>query len=502
MGLLSRFHRNAMRFNWMVWHRRLGLITCIGILLWGISGFSHPIMSHLQPAPVAFTPPAQSFDLSGALTVHEVLAAHAIDKVQRIAVVNLDNKPYYRISIDSNQPARYFSLQSGSELKGGDRLYAGMLASHYTGLPLDSISNSRLITKFSDDYHAVNRLLPVWRIEFAGNSHLRAFIDTDQSRLSTLVDDTRYNLTRLFSLGHNWSFADDAPFLQLSIMTLVLGIALFSACSGLYLFFKRGRNAKERLTNNPIKRWHRRLGLAVALSTLLFASSGAFHLVMSFKQARDAIEVAAPETILTSQLSGKVWQRLALEPVAKLDLISNAGKPMWLIHRAGATMPHAQVGVLAQAHDHHGHENHHTPDEVPEVLLLAADGTESDSPGIMQLAEVQAASYAGLPIRDIVKTDLIAQFGDEYGFIFKRLPVVRVQFTAPGNPRYYIEPATGVLASKVEDIDALEGFTFAYFHKWNFGEINKDFRDVLVMLFALGNIIVALMGAILFSRRS
>jgi len=82
------------------------------------------------------------------------------------------------------------------------------------------------------------------------------------------------------------------------------------------------------------------------------------------------------------------------------------------------------------------------------------------------------------------------------------LPVVRVQFTAPGNPRYYIEPATGVLASKVEDIDALEGFTFAYFHKWNFGEINKDFRDVLVMLFALGNIIVALMGAILFSRRS
>ncbi|HEY0268319.1 MAG TPA: hypothetical protein VGC12_03695, partial [Methyloradius sp.] len=51
--------------NWSFWHRWLGLVTCVGILLWGISGLSHPIMTRLQPVPVQFMPPVQHLGLAG-----------------------------------------------------------------------------------------------------------------------------------------------------------------------------------------------------------------------------------------------------------------------------------------------------------------------------------------------------------------------------------------------------------------------------------------------------
>ena len=47
----------------MRWHRRIGIVACVGVLLWCISGLMHPIMSRLNPRPVQFMPPAQVLDL-------------------------------------------------------------------------------------------------------------------------------------------------------------------------------------------------------------------------------------------------------------------------------------------------------------------------------------------------------------------------------------------------------------------------------------------------------
>jgi hypothetical protein len=57
------------------------------------------------------------------------------------------------------------------------------------------------------------------------------------------------------------------------------------------------------------------------------------------------------------------------------------------------------------------------------------------------------------------------------------------------------------LAVKIETIDGLEGFVFAVIHKWNFNGLNKDLRDIFVILFALGNLIVGLLGLKLFFKK-
>ncbi|MEZ0316393.1 MAG: hypothetical protein ACAH10_05835, partial [Methylophilaceae bacterium] len=202
-------------------------------------------------------------------------------------------------------------------------------------------------------------------------------------------------------------------------------------------------------------------------------------------------------SIATSQLSPETWHLVMHSPVHKLDLTSFKGQPYWLIQNEG---PRAQVAALAQEEHHHGDQGD-AKVKLAGPLLVNASTLDATPADIMTLAAEQAATYANLAASDVVKISLVSLFGGEYGFLFKRLPVVRAQFKGEGNPRYFIEPATGALSAKVTDGDALEGWIFAYIHKWNFADANKYFRDILVSLFALGNIMVALMGLYLFSRR-
>ncbi len=501
-----------IRVNWMFWHRWLGIVTCVGILMWGISGISHPIMSRLQPKSAAFAAPSAQYDLSQSHTIEAVLNQHGIMQFNHISLAQFSGNSYFRVGIEPDKPARYFDIKTGEELAGGDAKYAQSLAAHFTGKDVNEISKTDLITEFSTDYHAVNRLLPVWRVEFNDNQHLRAFIDTEQSRLSALVNDTRYWLTRLFQFGHNWSFLESTPKLQLSIAALVLCAVLTSAISGLYLYFKLA-NSKRRLANQPLRLWHRRIGLIVSIAALIFASSGLFHLVMSYQQQANSL-VIKPETVLTKQLNPQIWQKMTANPLAKLDSIAYSKTPYWYVVPASNSgenqMPVAQVAALAKEaehaehHDHHEHGDTNEKPVLPYVLradLKVQNVNISQQNSVEILAKQQVAKISQRPISDIVSTETITQFANEYGFIFKRLPVIKVKMNDADHTRYYVEPATGALAAKVRDIDGIEGFVFAYLHKWSFQSLNKDLRDILVSLFALGNILVAVMGLIIFLRR-
>jgi len=483
-----------LRFSWSAWHRRLGLVTCFGILLWGLSGMSHPIMSRLQPKPVAFTAPTAALDLTHTINPQAVLACHGLTGFQRFSTAMMDGKTYFRVAISADAPARYFSATDCKEREAGDEEHARQLASHYIGRPASEITDVRFISSFDEEYLYVNRLLPVWRVEFSGPDHLRAYIDTDQARLSTLIDDTRYVLGKVFRLGHNWAFADGFPRVQLTIMAVILGTALFSAISGITLYIRRRRHSKERLEVQPARRWHRRLGLLVGLTTLTFAVSGMFHLIMSYRQQATATPQQTA-TVDAVSLSAESWQRAAAQPAHRLDLVNSSDGLHWLLRN---NLPPSRVAILS-------HGDHHPASHIPAApVLLPADKRPATdgAADLFAVAKSQAAAYARLSEASATQVELVTKFGGEYGFIFKRLPVVKVQFTGPGNPRYYIEPATGALAAEVRDVDAAEGKTFAYLHKWTWLDANKEVRDILMMLFALGNVIVALLGLWLFSRKN
>ncbi len=103
----------------------------------------------------------------------------------------------------------------------------------------------------------------------------------------------------------------------------------------------------------------------------------------------------------------------------------------------------------------------------------------------------------------LVETKTIYEFESrEYGFVNKRLPVVKLAYDTPENTTYFIETATSRLAAKVENADKREGYSFAILHKFLFLDwAGKNVRDAAMVLAALAILIVSVLGLILFLKK-
>ncbi|MFM2332345.1 MAG: hypothetical protein RIQ74_1168, partial [Pseudomonadota bacterium] len=84
----------------------------------------------------------------------------------------------------------------------------------------------------------------------------------------------------------------------------------------------------------------------------------------------------------------------------------------------------------------------------------------------------------------------------------KRLPVVKVESNLSDQLRLYIEPSSGVIAAQVTQQDALEGFSFAYLHKWTWLPVDKTFRDILLGSIAGLIALLVILGCRLAARKA
>jgi hypothetical protein len=103
----------------------------------------------------------------------------------------------------------------------------------------------------------------------------------------------------------------------------------------------------------------------------------------------------------------------------------------------------------------------------------------------------------------LLETKVLTEFESrEYGFVNKRLPVVKLAFDTPEKTTYFIETATSRLASVTEKSDIIEGYSFAIFHKFLFMDwAGKNIRDLTMVLAALIVLVVSVLGLILFLKK-
>lgn len=523
---------------WKV-HRWLGVVACLGVLMWGLSGMLHPIMTRLQPKPATLQPPVQAVAWPAQAEVASWLAAAGIGQVENLHLVTLRGTPYLWAREPGQAVAQLLNLQNGMPIPNGERELAIELARHYTGKTSARVLHAEPVATFDADYTAVNQLLPVWRVQFAEEqgdaSNLRAYVEPGQMRLATLVDDTRHTLTTLFRWGHTWAFLDVLPGAQVAIQALLLMSAFSTGVAGIWLFFRGRKTAAQRLSERALLRWHRRAGLLVALTLLSFSLSGSLHLLRAQMRMPTQQMAQALPVFSVQSLRGAVWQGLAQQPaLSQIWLMSLAGRTTLAMVPAGVASAPAQVGALHRhdAHAEHAHQlgvdNRKKDTEVDQTVLLHVADGQPVAEGLKQATQALAGHYAltdgvnlGMGPRTdrkggqpelmprgepdvpaaVAETAWVSRFGGEYGFLFKRLPVWRVTFDAPGRPRYYVEPSTGALAARVDAWDASEGQIFAWLHKWQFLDIDKDVRDALQAGFALANGLVAGMGLMVFMRR-
>lgn len=467
----------------LTWHRRLGLLVAIPVLLWTLSGVFHPIMSRLNPQPVTMGPPAAPTPASHWLAPAHALQQHGIHQAQALRLVTVNHQPFYQVSASGSR--HYISPQDGHLLEQGEQQHAVELAAHFAGLAAEQIQAIQHVTRFDDDYLWINRLLPVWRAEFDTPGQLGVYVETAPPRLAAMVDDTKRFNTALFRILHTWEGLPEHPAITV-VMTLFLLLATGIGVGGLILYGLLWKNHALPRRNSRLQHWHRSLGISVSIVTCLFALSGAWHLLHT------------PSAPSSGDSGSPGWQ------VASLDGLSAAavwGTQPDAVIIGCATAPCRLVApdnIHRPEHDHGGNAQ---PNAAFTLQALTADAA---TPSLANLAE-QAARLAlrlpdTLPASEITT---VTRFAGEYGFLNKRLPVLKIGFVTDDHPTAYWEPGTGIIASIVRDADRYEGYSFGYLHKYHWLDFaGKNVRDSVNALLALLVALVTGLGMLLWWQRA
>lgn len=454
------------------WHRRLALLACLGVLGWAASGVLHPLMSNLQPRPAAFLQPADLLPLQGLQAPATVLGAAGLGEVQALRLLVLDGEPYYQARLPGAAEPRYWHARSGAPADLLAR-HAERLAQHYLGTT-EPLRYAGSLSGFDGEYAFVNRLLPVARVDTAREDGLRLYLDLHQDRLGTLVDERKAWFGRLFQAVHSFRWLDGAGLLRPLLMSLLLAALLATAALGVALFLARPRQSRAPWR----RRAHGWLGLLLALVTGSFAVSGGWHLWHKV----NAVPLPAP-----FQPS---------YPVAGLDAAPQAG---WPDYGAGARrldlvlLDGAPAWRLEQL----------SADGMVGVRYLSGAGQALDDGAARRYGEQRLGHYAAaLGLGQPQAVEVQERFDHDYGFVFKRLPVLRARYADGQRTALYVDPLDGALAARVADGDRAEGWSFAYLHKWEvLGRFGKPAKDVLVSGLALAHLLLAGLGLWLLRRR-
>jgi hypothetical protein len=480
-------HLSAWVFRY---HRWLGVISCVAVILWGASGVMHPIMSRINPTPVNMSPPMEAVRLHGALTPAEILARAGIAEVAELRVLAWNGATYYQVRMPNLAEHCYFEVNSGVELADGDAKYAEYLARHFIGDTRSELRDVALVTQFADDYLDINRLLPVYRVELARADGLRAYVETNPPRVSALVDDRKALLGSLFRFMHNWEFLRAAETLRITLISAFLGVTLLSALSGIWMYGFMWQRGTLQAQHASLRRWHRALGMFISLSALLFVVSAEWHLLGSEPRKvapQFEAHIPAEQILLPAILRHGTW--------GGADLLQVAGEARYLL-QVWQAQPSSPAGS-----DEHVHGRKPAGGGGAQALYVNMQGEVMPDAG-REHAVWLAGEFSRLAPDKVQKVAPLSKFEGEYGFLNKRLPVWRVDYATAEHLSYYVETRTGTLAAVVRDADRAEGWSFAYLHKYHWLDFaGKDVRDLVMGLFGLGNLVIALLGLWMFGRR-
>jgi uncharacterized iron-regulated membrane protein len=480
------------------WHQRIGLVMGIVVIAWALSGFAHPIISRLNPKPVAPAPnKAIAAEKIGSFA--HLVEREGIKEIQQLRLFQWQDQPVYRIQTE--QGSNYYSAQSTERLELTDFDYADYLARHFTGEQQAPLKDVALIESFNDEYLYINRYLPVIKLAYARDDNLRAFIDPALGRLATL-EDTRKSLTGTFFRNfHSWVWIENLS-LRRSLMSLFLVMGFVTAAFGFVIYIQSWRKGMFRQSlsayqNHPrTRRWHRTLGVCVALFAMGFTSSGLLHLWMTDKS--DAPQVRLSQTIDTQGIElhhPQIIKYLAQQQVDEIQLVAFENQAYWRIRKLG------KVQTAEHHHHHHSHHNPQLPTDDDQVIYFNARNGEWLPQGWQRHAQSLALALTDFSADQLLRTELVESFSGEYGFINKRLPVHALHFSFPGKPAVYVETASNTLASQVVDSKRVEGFAFAYIHKWHFLDfIGKDLRDAAQSAMAFLILSTLLLGYLRYFR--
>jgi|GEM_PF-1757427 len=469
---------------------------CIAIISWALSGLAHPIITRITPQPAAFTAPNTAIELDHVQNISDLIAQKNINELQHVRLFQWKDKPVYRI--ESEQGTHYFTADDLQEIIEGDRQYAEYLARYFVADNNNPIINLKTIYKYTEDYLYINRYLPVVRVEFGRNDNMRAYIDTRQGRLATLIDNKKAITATAFNALHTWSWFTSDTW-RIRIMLIFLTLGLMTAALGLTLYLKSWRLGTLRSEHSNTRRYHRTIAAIISVPTILFCISGTLHLLLSSKPEKTVTEFSLhiPSHNISLDHLEKLQGQSGGMAIESIQLTQIEQQYYWQIK----PLITKNSGALSMAeHDHsHKHSEHKNPEtnkpKITEVFYQNAVTGELLENGLEKHTRFLATQFSQQDSSNIHRIETVEKFAGEYGFVNKRLPVQAVSYNTAGNPTFYIETISNTLAARVDNPQRIEGYTFAFLHKWHFLDfLGKNTRDFISALAALMIVIAITLG--------
>ena len=487
------------------WHRRIGLAVFVAIIAWALSGLSHPIMSRINPRPVAMVPPVSAAATAELAPLSEALSANGITEFEQAQLLNINGESFYRVEHGDN--TSYINARSGQRAELNDKAYAQRLARYYLGDDASKIASVELMTAFNEEYLYINRFLPVYKVTFDRPDNMRAYVEVSTGRLATLIDDRKAFVGWVFRQLHSWVFIEN-PWLRTIAMSAMLLAGMGLSFVGLWMAWRgRSKNSSEKSAGEQPQAqsrtsvWHRRLGIGFGVLMLTFCFSGLYHLLnkpivalpeLPVPQASFSAQNLALDWSVVAQGSGGAYFRQG-------SLVEVDGLPY--LRLALAPPKPAEKTLKPAVKEHHSNK---PMKPAGGLVYINAQTSQRCANCERQHALNLAAHYEGLSGGDPLDSPVekITRFSSDYGFINKRMPVHAVHLGGDGASEdasqrtLFVETATGALAARSRPSSKLEGWSFSYLHKWQFFDpFSKTLRDILLIATTLAITLLCLLGA-------
>lgn len=420
-------------------HARLAWVAGLVAMAWAATGFLHPIMSWTAPRPAVQAPPAQALPLAGLVAPGPLLAQAGLAETRQVRLADVEGALVWFAATPEAGARIAFDARTGAPAPEAERAHAVALARHYAGLPDAPIASATLITAFSTDYPSVNRLLPVWAVTFDTPDRLTLFVDTGMDRLAAVTNTPRRIRLWVFQNVHTLKVLERWEPLRLAVITPLIGTVLAMTIAGAALLLSAGRG-------RGMRRLHRALAWAALVPTLMFTTSGLFHLFMTSNL--DPKPEPAAGLFRTADMPPPPRAESAMMRFGALTASAGPSGPLWRVEAAGA-----------------GH-----------YLGGAAGLSDADRARVLAGAGPDAA------------VSLVERFGGDYGFLNKRLPVWRVE-TASGPVFADVREGLVAASGAAFPLTRMEDWTFDTLHKWHFldplGRRNRDYGTMAATLLIL-----------------
>lgn len=459
------------------WHRQLGWVVGFVVVLWSASGFLHPLMSFLSVKPAVFQTPVLSLALGDIKPPATVLPAM---EVETLRLTNLGGKMRWQATQTSEKPNRYFDAQQGDELTEADREYAVWLARYYSGNQA-AVKSAHFQTTFSINYPEINRLLPVWQVQFDTPDNVTVYVHTGSDQLAAMTNQTRETLLWVFQNIHTLHFISSWPVLRATLLTVLMLLTGCMIVLGVVLLLK-----KRAPSTKGVRFWHRTLAWVIVLPLSCFVGSGVFHVWV--KQA------TLDESVITQRFSTHQltqWPTLEGEYASIKLWVQNAQQAVWRV--SPKTDDHRVHQQDKSAHAQHGGA----------MMNETVRYYDASTGKALPLSDDQAAVQWLQPYRRVnvsQKAEMLTHFTNEYGFANKWLPVWKVE-SKDTSTLYFVSTKAGLLSATVQPIQTAEQWSFNTLHKWHFLEgLGRVMRDVLLSVCALLIFISASLGMMMLIK--